>query len=238
MKAVPGAPWPRRRRPLRPAAAPRARHPALAAACLVAAATGRAAFLRLPAAPLRPCRRAMAAGAAALLAGELLAGCGGACVAAAAVQLEMPGGSNDCPDCTISGAPGLASVGAGPEAERGWGDRVSRLVSQNRVMVFSKSWCPYCARAKGALAEEGVQFEALELDRLPPGEMAAAQRALAQLTGASTVPRVFVGGRCIGGGDDTVRMQKSGELARLLDEVRQRARGSTVDGTVRAKAAA
>ncbi|CAK0805186.1 unnamed protein product [Prorocentrum cordatum] len=78
----------------------------------------------------------------------------GACVAAAAVQLEMPGGSNDCPDCTISGAPGLASVGAGPEAERGWGDRVSRLVSQNRVMVFSKSWCPYCARAKGALAEE------------------------------------------------------------------------------------
>ncbi|CAK0805179.1 unnamed protein product [Prorocentrum cordatum] len=151
---VPGAPWPRRRRPLRPAAAPRARHPALAAACLVAAATGRAAFLRLPAAPLRPCRRAMAAGAAALLAGELLAGCGGACVAAAAVQLEMPGGSNDCPDCTISGAPGLASVGAGPEAERGWGDRVSRLVSQNRVMVFSKSWCPYCARAKGALAEE------------------------------------------------------------------------------------
>lgn len=229
-------PWPRRRSSSRSASAPLARS-SLAAACLAAAAAGRlvaTTALQLQVAPLRPTRRAVAAGAAALLLGEMLAGCGEAGVAAP-MQLEMPGNTEACPDCTISSAPGLgSSVGAGPEGERGWSERVSSLVSQNRVVVFSKSWCPFCARAKGALAEEGVRFEVLELDRLPPAEMAAAQRALAQLTGASTVPRVFVGGRCIGGGDDTVRLQKSGELARLLAEERR----STVDDTVRGKASA
>ena len=47
---------------------------------------------------------------------------------------------------------------------------------------------------------------------LPP----LSQAYLSQLTGASTVPRVFVGGTCIGGGDDTAAKARSGELARLL----------------------
>ena len=48
---------------------------------------------------------------------------------------------------------------------------------------------------------------------------ARTQAYLGQLTGASTVPRVFVGGACIGGGDDTAAKQRSGELAKLLAAV-------------------
>lgn len=42
------------------------------------------------------------------------------------------------------------------------------------------------------------------------------QDALGDLTGARSVPRVFIGGKFIGGGDDTVRKADSGELKQLL----------------------
>jgi hypothetical protein len=42
------------------------------------------------------------------------------------------------------------------------------------------------------------------------------QDALQELTGARSVPRVFVGGQFIGGGDDTARKAANGELERLL----------------------
>ena len=37
-----------------------------------------------------------------------------------------------------------------------------------------------------------------------------------QLTGAKSVPRVFIDGKCIGGGDETVAAHESGELKELL----------------------
>eukprot|EP00930_Biecheleria_cincta_P085356 TRINITY_DN74750_c0_g1_i1.p1 TRINITY_DN74750_c0_g1~~TRINITY_DN74750_c0_g1_i1.p1 ORF type:complete len:193 (-),score=37.27 TRINITY_DN74750_c0_g1_i1:83-661(-) len=128
--------------------------------------------------------------------------------AEASVQLAMPG--NDCPDCKLDR---LASSGEhGSQAE----GRIRKLISANRVMVFSKTYCPYCDMAKAALAKEGAAFEVLELDRLPAEEARALQDSLGRLTGASTVPRVFVDGTCIGGGDDTVKLQKSGRLRDLI----------------------
>ena len=54
----------------------------------------------------------------------------------------------------------------------------------------------------------------MELDGNP--ECDDIQDALAQLTGGRSVPRVFVGGAFIGGGDDTAAKARSGELAKLL----------------------
>ena len=55
-----------------------------------------------------------------------------------------------------------------------------------------------------------------ELDQADVAECAAVQDALGELTGARSVPRVFVGGKFIGGGDDTAAKAASGELLRLL----------------------
>ena len=41
---------------------------------------------------------------------------------------------------------------------------VDRLIAENPVMVFSKSYCPYCTRAKQAISQQGVTFKAIELD--------------------------------------------------------------------------
>jgi glutaredoxin 3 len=42
---------------------------------------------------------------------------------------------------------------------------------------------------------------------------------LGEMTGADTVPRVFINGECIGGGDDTEKLEKKGELEKKLKQV-------------------
>ena len=44
----------------------------------------------------------------------------------------------------------------------------------------------------------------------------AIQQAL-RFTGATSVPRVFIGGKFLGGGDDTVAAGRNGSLKKLID---------------------
>jgi glutaredoxin 3 len=93
---------------------------------------------------------------------------------------------------------------------------VRETVADNTVVMFSKTTCPFCYKAKEALnAEmgEGTYF-VVELDEKE--NTSAIQDALKIVTGARTVPRVFINQECIGGGDDTVAKHKSGELKELL----------------------
>lgn len=95
-------------------------------------------------------------------------------------------------------------------------DRIDCIIQENDVIIFSKTTCPYCSRAKAALKEEGVDFAIFELDELPPEEAAAMQDSLRDMTGARTVPRIFVRGECIGGCDDLLALQSAGQLTALL----------------------
>ncbi|CAM8959250.1 unnamed protein product [Rhodiola kirilowii] len=90
------------------------------------------------------------------------------------------------------------------------------LVSSNSVVVFSKSYCPYCVRVKKLLAELGATFKAVELDNESDGS--EIQAALAEWTKQRTVPNVFIGGKHIGGCDDTVGLNSQGKLVPLLTE--------------------
>ncbi len=51
---------------------------------------------------------------------------------------------------------------------------------------------------------------------MPEGD--AIQDVLLQLTGGRSVPRVFIKGKFIGGGDDTAALARNGGLAKLLAE--------------------
>ena len=64
------------------------------------------------------------------------------------------------------------------------------------VTVFSRSGCPHCARAKAALRDADIDFEALELNT------DFSDRTLRAVSGGTTVPQVFVNGELIGGADD------------------------------------
>ena len=81
-----------------------------------------------------------------------------------------------------------------------------------RVEIYTKAFCPYCARALRLLADKGVVPEEwdIAMDRTKRAEMI--QRA----DGRTTVPQVFIDGRHIGGSDDLAALEAAGKLDALL----------------------
>ena len=95
---------------------------------------------------------------------------------------------------------------------------VDDAIASNRVMVFSKSYCPYCAKAKRALESllPRDKITVMELDTR--SDCAAIQDYLLSITGGRSVPRVFIDGQFIGGGDETDAMVRNGQMEKLLRE--------------------
>ncbi|KAL8191533.1 hypothetical protein R6Q57_028264 [Mikania cordata] len=93
-------------------------------------------------------------------------------------------------------------------------DFVKKTVSSHPVVIFSKSYCPYCKRAKGVFKELNTKPYVIELDEREDGSKI--QDALSEIVGRRTVPQVFINGKHLGGSDDTVEAYQSGELAKLL----------------------
>ena len=76
-------------------------------------------------------------------------------------------------------------------------EAVAKAIKENSVMVFSKSWCPFCKKLKAAFKLNRIDFEAVELDEL--GTMGEdMQKILLEQTGQKTVPSVFINGKHIG----------------------------------------
>mmetsp|Transcript_46244 Transcript_46244/g.116449 ORF Transcript_46244/g.116449 Transcript_46244/m.116449 type:complete len:171 (+) Transcript_46244:3-515(+) len=94
---------------------------------------------------------------------------------------------------------------------------VQHLIDSNPVMVFSKSYCPYCRRAKETFRSLGVKIHVVELDQADRG--AEIQATLATLTGQRTVPNVFIGGKHIGGSDTVSGLASENKLKPLVDAV-------------------
>lgn len=89
--------------------------------------------------------------------------------------------------------------------------------SDNPVMVYSKTYCPYCSEVKSLFTKMEVGAKVVELDTLADGD--DVQAALQGVSGMRTVPQVFIGGTLVGGCDDTVSAYKSGNLMDMLDAV-------------------
>lgn len=64
------------------------------------------------------------------------------------------------------------------------------------VTVFSRDGCPHCVRAKGLLNDAGIEIDELVLNR------DYTESTIRAVSGASTVPQVFVNGKLIGGADE------------------------------------
>jgi glutaredoxin 3 len=93
--------------------------------------------------------------------------------------------------------------------------KAQALIDAHPVVVFSKSYCPYCRATKTLLNEKlGSQdkYYLMELDQVEDG--AALQDALEEMTGQRSVPNVFIGKKHIGGNSDL--QGKKGELDGLL----------------------
>ena len=63
------------------------------------------------------------------------------------------------------------------------------------------------------------KYAVFELDVSHSKEFDAIMHVLGKMTGGETVPRVFVNGKFIGGGDDTHRLAQNGELKKMLEGI-------------------
>ena len=81
-----------------------------------------------------------------------------------------------------------------------------------QVEIYTKAFCPYCARAKALLADKGADYDEFDIT------MDAAKRAemLSRAPGRTTVPQIFIGGRHVGGSDDLEMLDADGKLDPML----------------------
>ena len=89
------------------------------------------------------------------------------------------------------------------------------FLSSKQVVVFSKSYCPFCTKTKDLFTEMGVDFVVHEMDEMGD-DGPDLQAALMKMTGQKSVPNVFVKQQHIGGNDDTQSAAKAGKLKELL----------------------
>jgi glutaredoxin 3 len=96
------------------------------------------------------------------------------------------------------------------------------VVARYPVVVFSKTWCPYCKKALELLELESVAVEpfrhVIDLTTFGAERMSLIQDTLEQLTGRRTVPNIFIGGEPIGGWDQTNALYQQGKLRALLQQ--------------------
>ncbi|RAH60816.1 glutaredoxin [Aspergillus piperis CBS 112811] len=91
------------------------------------------------------------------------------------------------------------------------------ILKRAPIIVFSKSYCPYSAKAKSILLDKYSIVPApfvVELDKHELGR--PLQALLGENTGRRTVPNVLVNGKSIGGGDDVTALDQKDELASTL----------------------
>lgn len=79
------------------------------------------------------------------------------------------------------------------------------------VKVYTTNYCAYCVRAKMLLSKRGIAYEEIDVSRDDE-----ARTWLVKTTGQRTVPQIFIHGAPIGGFEDLVRLDKSGELAKRM----------------------
>ena len=86
------------------------------------------------------------------------------------------------------------------------------FVSNQKVEIYTKMFCGFCARAKQLLDAKDVKYT--EYDITMGGEKRA--EMLERKPDARTVPQIFIDDRAIGGCDDLMALEQEGKLDGLL----------------------
>lgn len=112
-----------------------------------------------------------------------------------------------------------AQTGAAQAARPEVVAEVAALSGKAPVVIFALEWCEFCWSVRKMLAAAGVAYECVELDSAayqPDNKGTEMRAALRELTGASTIPQIFVDGDHIGGATETFDAFNDGSLQNRL----------------------
>jgi glutaredoxin 3 len=79
------------------------------------------------------------------------------------------------------------------------------------VVIYTRPFCGYCARALALLNRKGAAYTEIEAGFDP-----ALRQQMIERSGRNTFPQIFIGGRHIGGCDDMMALEDAGKLDGLL----------------------
>merc|ERR1711997_515866 len=94
---------------------------------------------------------------------------------------------------------------------------IKSAIESGNVVVVSKGYCPFCKRAKAIVEGCGIdssKINIFEIENDP--NMQAIQAYMGKVTGGTTVPRIFIGGKFVGGCDEITKLHSSGKLREML----------------------
>ena len=81
-----------------------------------------------------------------------------------------------------------------------------------KVVIYTKSYCPYCVKAKKLLESKSVDFEEISIEH----DDNIREEMISLSGGRKTVPQIFINQRHIGGYDDLYALEKEQKLDTLL----------------------
>lgn len=77
------------------------------------------------------------------------------------------------------------------------------------IVIYTKSNCPYCERAKRLLKSKNYAFQEIDLTHDPEKRLALVEKT----GGQKTVPQIFIDGSHIGGCEDLERLEEDGKFS-------------------------
>lgn len=80
-----------------------------------------------------------------------------------------------------------------------------------KITIYTTKTCPYCIRAKQLLDGKGLKYQEIAVDGQRELRMQMAEKA-----GRTSVPQIWIGDFHVGGCDDLMALNRSGQLDRLL----------------------
>jgi glutaredoxin 3 len=81
-----------------------------------------------------------------------------------------------------------------------------------KIEIYTKSYCPYCVKAKELLKRKEVTFEEISIEH----DHDLALKLVERSGGRKTVPQIFINDFHVGGCDDLYAMDSEGKLDKIL----------------------
>ena len=85
-------------------------------------------------------------------------------------------------------------------------------MNKPKIEIYTKTWCPYCRRAKAMLKSLGLDYT--DYDITDNEEL---QQEMVERSGKKTIPQIFINDEKIGGYDNLIELVSSGGLDDLIE---------------------
>jgi glutaredoxin 3 len=84
----------------------------------------------------------------------------------------------------------------------------------SKIVIYTTNICPYCVRAKNLLKSKNLSYDEIDVTNDP----AARESLIKKANGRRTVPQIFIDDKHIGGCDDLIELDNSGQLNKLVNK--------------------